>query len=766
MSSQQRKKSGPLRGDHQIAGVRGNKMKIIDGNQQNLDHGDSNGNNSKDMILNKSNTKGKTRKSPGISRKSPRTSPRTSPARTSSNRTPSPHHSHKSHRDGKISPRTATRGLKAKSPRGKWAQGPPAMNAKGSVGGGSRSAFADAKINGANANTPSSTKTSSRGAPSPSSSEVTQILKSKRNSNYGHQRSSSGGSSYGRGSGTSNNSMMVDNTEDSRGFELNAREKPSALMSAPKVNPNIDNMQGSSRMIMSKVNRRHGRTVGRYSNSKNAKHVYDRNEQFLNSSFPMDSNPILPWLASSPSKVATMSTQTGVVGNSNHNVNKSIVNNGKGYYIDGDNDATAQQMLRSEVQEKRRRASSWGPSSRRRKAKAAADAKAAAAAKERTSSKRKKRDVIVPSISMDGDNKKNSKSSKKSKNALSQGTTTTTTRTTTQSSNQFAHQNSLNLTLKEISIEDIDKLQLLLARTKADMLRKEQERTLISGQLKEALKQHSLDDVGTDFEVFETTVEDDEGDYLEKARPRNCKSGPAALRRGQDMKQVIEAMNRIEGTPEKSFRQSFEEIEEELKRNRASGDGRTSGGAGPHAVYEMAQLKLRGLGSLTIRKPVSPKEEILVEPPIKRGPAEDDKQTQKENKTRFEAEVYARLAPNVKMFKSRESSKASDDTTVFDNSLEPAVSGKLIVEDFNDDTNKEVATITKSPQKLTAQPPAVPGLNLKNLKIVKSPRSSTGHSHSNSPDLSKQMLEIASPRSAFSKTSARSTLTNSSTGSN
>ena len=56
MSSQQRKKSGPLRGDHQIAGVRGNKMKIIDANQQNLDHGDSNGNSSKDMILNKSNS--------------------------------------------------------------------------------------------------------------------------------------------------------------------------------------------------------------------------------------------------------------------------------------------------------------------------------------------------------------------------------------------------------------------------------------------------------------------------------------------------------------------------------------------------------------------------------------------------------------------------------------------------------------------------------------------------------------------------------------
>ena len=37
MSSQQRKKSGPLKGDHQIAGVRG-KMKIIDTSQQNTDN--------------------------------------------------------------------------------------------------------------------------------------------------------------------------------------------------------------------------------------------------------------------------------------------------------------------------------------------------------------------------------------------------------------------------------------------------------------------------------------------------------------------------------------------------------------------------------------------------------------------------------------------------------------------------------------------------------------------------------------------------------
>jgi hypothetical protein len=764
MSSQQRKKSGPLKGDHQIAGVRG-KMKIIDTSQQNPDNQEPNNSNSKDVILSKS-TKGKSRKSPGMTRKSPRTSPRTSPARTNSNRTPSPHHSHKSHKDGKISPRTAgTRGLKA---RGKWAQGPPAHEAKGNVGGGSRSAFADAKVNGANANTPSSMKSSNRGAPSPSSTEVSQILKSKRNSNYSQRNS------YGRGSGASNNNMMIDNgnIEDGRGFELSAREKPSALMSAPKINPNIDNLQGSSRMIMSKVNRRHGRAVGRYSSNSSkgtASNVYDRNEQFLNNPFPMDNNPILPWLAtSSPSKVVTMSTQTG---NANSSASKKIVTGDKGFYIDGDNEATAQQMLRSEVQEKRRRASSWGPSSRRRKAKAVADAKAAAAAKERASNKNKKREVTVSS----------STSTKNSNNNIKKSKNGPLSTTTSSAANQFAQKNSMNLALKEISIEEIEKLQLILSCVKEDMIRKEQERTLISGQLKEALKQHNLDDIGTDFEVFETTVEDNEGDDLEKARPRNCKSGPAALRRGQDMKQIIEAMNRIEGTPEKSFRQSFEELEEELKRNRLSGDGRTSGNAGPHAVYEIAQLKLRGLGNLTIRKPVSPTNQLQQQQQVRQEKTEDENLTHKQQQVQEhrqhiqgqrhefdlgDDDIGARLAPNVKMFKSRESSIEETASSGVFTSFEPAGNGALMVEDFNDDTNNEVATITKSPQKLTAQPPAVPGLNLKNLKILKSPRSSTGHSNSNSPDLSKQMLDIASPRSAFSKTSARSTLTNSSTGSN
>ena len=132
MRSQQRKKAGPLKGDHQIAGVRG-KMKIIDVIQSNADAPDSNGSNGKEPILSKSNVKiVKSRKSPGISRKSPRSSPRTSPARTS-NRTPSPHHSHKSHKDGKISPRAATRGLKPN--RAESFPGTACNDAKVNVGG-------------------------------------------------------------------------------------------------------------------------------------------------------------------------------------------------------------------------------------------------------------------------------------------------------------------------------------------------------------------------------------------------------------------------------------------------------------------------------------------------------------------------------------------------------------------------------------------------------------------------------------------------------
>merc|ERR1711871_329919 len=70
--------------------------------------------------------------------------------------------------------------------------------------------------------------------------------------------------------------------------------------------------------------------------------------------------------------------------------------------------------------------------------------------------------------------------------------------------------------------------------------------------------------------------------------------------------------------------------------------------------------------------------------------------------------------------------------------------------------------VTKSPPKVSRvlSDTEIPRLKLDMLNLsIKSPRSQNS---CNSPDLSKQMLDIASPRSAFSKTSARSTLTNSS----
>ena len=312
------------------------------------------------------------------------------------------------------------------------------------------------------------------------------------------------------------------------------------------------------------------------SSSSNQNNVYDRNEQFLNNPFPADNNPILPWLSSSPTKVVSMSTQTGAGSNTG-----SRDSYGKGAEVDADYEA-----VRSEVQEKRRRASSWGPSSRRRKAKAAADAKMAASKKKVSNRNRKGEVEQGKSFSATVNGYSTRMSGRKSRTKSS---------TASSRSNQFVHKNSMNLALKEISIEEIDRRQFILAHVKEDMIRTEQQSTLITGPLKEALEQHNLDDVGTDFEVIVSSVEDDEGDDLEKARPRNCKSGPAALRRGQDMKEVIQAMNQIEGKPEITMKQTFEEIEEEIRRKRVSGDGRTNGNAGPQAVYEAAQLRLRGL---------------------------------------------------------------------------------------------------------------------------------------------------------------------------
>lgn len=98
--------------------------------------------------------------------------------------------------------------------------------------------------------------------------------------------------------------------------------------------------------------------------------------------------------------------------------------------------------------------------------------------------------------------------------------------------------------------------------------------------------------------------------------------------------------------------------------------------------------------------------------------------------------------------------------------VEDAVSkNKGWVGDMEDDEDFESPDTPQSPPKVSPLLPietGIPRLKLEGLSlIVKSPRSQNSCS---SPDLSKS-LDITSPRSAFSKTSARSTLTNSSTGS-
>ena len=81
-------------------------------------------------------------------------------------------------------------------PRRKVFPGPPAHDAKVNVGGGSRSAFADAKVGAANANTPSSLRRQSwRIEPS---NEVSQILKSKRNAGNNNYARNSGSNSFGQ----------------------------------------------------------------------------------------------------------------------------------------------------------------------------------------------------------------------------------------------------------------------------------------------------------------------------------------------------------------------------------------------------------------------------------------------------------------------------------------------------------------------------------------------------------------------------------------
>ena len=142
-------------------------------------------------------------------------------------------------------------------------------------------------------------------------------------------------------------------------------------------------------------------------------------------------------------------------------------------------------------------------------------------------------------------------------------------------------------------------------------------------------------------------------------------------------------MNQIEGNPEKTLKQTFEEIEEEIRRKRVSGDGRTNGNAGPQAVYEAAQLRLRGLGSSTIGKPLTSTtvtashDEIQSNDHFGKNHQEQLDEELAESNVE-DGRVGARLAPNLKMFKSRENSE-NFPTDQGSPTFEAAGSGNLMV---------------------------------------------------------------------------------------
>lgn len=681
MNSQTRKK-GPLKGDHQlIAGVRVKNYSGDDGDRLDESLGPSGGHHSSSTPPKDTKIQYSSRKSP-ISRKSPRSSPRSSPAR----RTPSPHHIHKLHKEGRVSPRT--RGLKKGSRGTKLINSAaPAHDAKGTVGGGSRSAFASSK----------NTSAGKRG-PSPSSNEVYQILSKGKRVGIQHSHQKSTGESPPTG-----------------GFEVNARQKPSALIAAPKVNPNNAGAGTGTRLILSKVSSRHRKT-GR------AALRSDRDREFLNNPIP-EGDSILPWFGTNQTGEA--GTQTGLRLN-----------------VHPDNEA----YPRMKDAFGRRRSNSWGPSARRRALAASSSDKNDL---QRTSSTKKKHGKSVdPSV------------------AATPGGKSSKPRTGANlASTPWGNPPVAKPYYKEISIEDIDKMQEILSQMKEEMLRKEQESTIVNGPLREMLEQHQehFDDVGTDLEIISNSVQDEHVISLEKSR-RRAKSGPAALRRNYgDMKQVFDAMNEMQGTPGKSLRASFEEIEEEIRKKRLEGDGRTNGNAGPYAVYEAAQLRLRS--SLEDSGAIS------------RGTALEFKKFRTKNFDDNDTKSVGKVPKDIgtddsKTLASRIAAKPTSllknsppgpDSPQFDSIERPSLGEDFII------SRKERGKLLEEPIDLLKSPPKVsrvlsdteiPRLKLDGLNLsIKSPRSQNS---CNSPDLSKQMLDIASPRSAFSKTSARSTLTNSS----
>eukprot|EP00505_MAST-04D_sp_SCG-Rhode-Island_P003634 Stramenopile-MAST_4_protein_3634 len=698
MNSQARKK-GPLKGDHHvIAGVhkRGKGLDIPNSsNEQVGSVGDlaGSGSSSYASSLGGAQQKGappkdtkaqySARKSPN-SRKSPRSSPRTSPAR----RTPSPHHIHKTYKDGRISPRTTTRGLKVPKMPKLTHGAAPAHEAKGAVGGGSRSAFAEANRNPQAVNSALSPGSSKRG-PSPPSTEVTQILASK--------------------SGTTGG-KTINYENPVRDFEVNARQKPSALINAPKVNPNIDSISGSSlggsRLIMSKVgrpSRKPGRSI-------------DRNREFLNNPIPQGDS-ILPWFHSNATH-GNAGTQTALF---------------DGLKTSSQTEFSKDAGVNAVFETTRRWSNSWGPSARR-----------AALATEK-----EKEDQKVSN-----------------EPAAADGNCTGTNPVVPKDYDGAVNGPRF---LKEISISDIDKMQALLSQMKADMLENEQISDVVgSGPLREMLEQHKdhFDDVGTDLEVLSNSVQDEHASLLAKTR-RRAKSGPAALRRNYgDLKEILEEMNEMKGQPDKSVRASFEELEEEIRRERLSGHGRTDGNAGPYAVYMRAQERLRS-SCIGDNGSFAPNLKMF------RSKSDDIDIS--------DAEEGASRRDGVEKYIGNANCEKTDnaDGGAAPNCLSGGrvrTGGSCNVIEFPSDVNweddtkwnedSEILKIAKSPPKVSPLLPietGIPRLKLEGLSLlVKSPRSQNS---CNSPDLSKS-LDITSPRSAFSKTSARSTLTNSSTGSN
>lgn len=196
----------------------------------------------------------------------------------------------------------------------------------------------------------------------------------------------------------------------------------------------------------------------------------------------------------------------------------------------------------------------------------------------------------------------------------------------------------------------------------------------------------------------------EEQEVVENAPRPN--SGPPALRYGKvlnlsslpPLDEVLRQLQILEGKTEATVRESFDEIEHEIRDQRSRGRS-GSGTAGPQAVYARAIQKV-----------------------------EEYKQAgMTENKTNGRE---AAQAPGSKMFGSVDSSGA--ETSEYD------------------EMEAELQMVG-SPPKSFQMPGGVPVLS---LDVIRSPVDE--HVGTSSPDMTKQMLDISSPRSAFSRHSTSS----------